>query len=144
MRNEHPGAQASSHPLSIAGGALLPSLRTCSWVAGSRALARLPSPLPSSPPPPILRPPLAAGTHSAPMMSSGGNLPCSKTGIIQRSRGERSAGGGGGRALRHTQNLPGQENRSEGQDRRWVCREQAPRVCVGRVGVVGPEPQDEK
>lgn len=61
-----------------------------------------------SPPslPPRLRPPLGAGTHSAPMMSSGGNLPCSETRIIQRSRGERSAGGGGGRAFRRTHNPP--------------------------------------
>lgn len=126
LRLQPGGAQRASR-----GAGILPSFVSSGRSAPPQladvhpALARLPSPLPSSPPPPLLRPPLGAGTHSAPMMSSGGNLPCSKTRIIQRSRGERGAGGGGSRAFRRTHNLPAQYNWSPGQDeegsaKRWL------------------------
>lgn len=69
--------------------------------------------------PPLLRPPLGAGSHSASMMSSGGNLPCSKAGIIQRSRGEQGAGAEAAAEPlgARTQNLPGQDNWGQGQSR---------------------------
>lgn len=126
-QDPHPGAQASSHPLSRAGGVLLPSLRTCGWVAGSRAPALLPNPLPLlSSPLPFSVPPLGAGTHSAPMMSSGGNLPCSKAGIIQRCA---ARGGGGSRAFRRTQ-----KPRSRPGQTRGVRTAGSESVCAGRAG----------
>ena len=59
--NAHLGAQSSSHPLSVTGGALLPGWRKDGGRQAT-ALARLPS---LSPPllPPLLRPPCGAGTH---------------------------------------------------------------------------------
>lgn len=135
-QDPHPGAQASSHPLSRAGGVLLPSLRTCGWVAGSRAPALLPNPLPLlSSPLPFSVPPLGAGTHSAPMMSSGGNLPCSKAGIIQRSR---SAGRRRQRSLSAYPEAAVKARTDKG------CADSGIRGCVcgqGRVGVVGTKPR---
>lgn len=131
----HPGRRPP--PRFVSGGRGAPPRREDSQLGGARpAPARLPSPLPS-PPPARLRPLPAAGTHSAPMMSFGGNLPCSKTGIIQRSRGARGAGGGGSRACGRWQNLPGRGNCSQGRNRGGVCGKVAPKLCVGRVGVVG-------
>lgn len=77
---------------------------------GSASFAALSPPLL---PLPCSVPPRGARTHSAPMMSSGGNLPCSKTGIIQRSRGERRARAEADewRAFRWTQHLFSQISR---------------------------------
>lgn len=59
-----------------------------------------------------------------------------KTGIIQRSRREHGTGGGGSKAFRRTQNLPGLANWSQGGGLRKGGSE-----GVGRVGVVGIEPR---
>lgn len=103
---EHSPARAPSHPLSPAGGALLPGLRTCSGAAGSPAPARLPSPLPHrlpslSPSPSRSRPSL--GFHDVirwkSAMLRGRNHPA-------LTRGTGRGGGGGRGAFRRAHPEP--------------------------------------